>query len=216
MRTPRGARRFTPLLAAFLLSASQLTMPGCAARSSDPDPALTPAPTTEPAVATPMTPTPARSYVDGAPLTDDAALLAWLEASEGKALRLPVAITFDDEYRLAIQTARVGGVALKLDDTAMGVAVLDQVKGVCPDGAPGCTVWLEGTWGSVLPGASMPGLPGPGGPTGPSLGGPSLPGGPGLAGPSVPAAPGPKRHPFAVRKVGGLADGAPSAAQIEG
>jgi hypothetical protein len=160
-----------------------------------------------------MTPAPSRSYVDGAALSDGAALLAWLEASDGKALRLPVAITFDDEYRLAIQTAQVGGVALKLDDTAMGVGVLDQVRTLCPAGQPGCTVWLEGTWGSVLQGATLPGLPGPGGP---GLGGPSLPGGPGLAGPAMPATPGPKKHPFAVRKVGGLVEGTPTAAQIEG
>lgn len=174
-------------------------------------------------MATPMTPAPSRTYVDGAALSDDAALLAWLEASDGKALRLPVALTFDDEYRLAIQTAQVGGVALKLDDTAMGVGVLDQVRTLCPKGEPGCTVWLEGTWGSVLQGATMPGLPGPGGPGlgGPDLGGPSLPGGPGLAGPglsgpALPPDPGPTRHPFAVRKVGGLVDGTPTAAQIEG
>jgi len=210
MRDPRGTLLLAPLLSISLLSISLLSTPGCAAQGSDPSPASPPAPTTEPAVATPMTPTSARSYVDGASLTDDTALLAWLEASDGRALRLPVTITFDDEYRLAIQTAHVGGVALKLDDTAMGVAVLDQVKGICPAGTPGCTVWLEGTWGSVLQGASMPGLPGPGGPGGPSLGGP------GLAGPSVPSPSGSERHPFAVRKVGGLTDGAAVSAQIEG
>ena len=155
-------------------------------------------------MATSMTPAPTRTYVDGSPLADAGALLAWLEGSGGKALRLPVAMTFDDEYRLAIQTAHVGGVPLKLDDTAMSVALLDQVRGLCPPGQPGCTIWLEGTWGSVLQGVSMPSLPGP------DLEGPDIPG------PSIPGAAGPTRHPFAVRKVGGLVEGAPTAAQIEG
>lgn len=146
-----------------------------------------------------MTPVPTRTYVDGPSLTDDAALLDWLEASRGKALRLPVAVTFDDAYRLAIETAHVGGVPLQLDDTAMAVAVLDQVRELCPADQPGCTVWLEGTWGAVLQGVTMPMVPGPG-----------------LAGPDLPGNPGPARHPFAVRKVGGIVEGGPVTPQIEG
>ena len=206
MAPPRGARTPAPraLLAVALLTA-------CAARGADPSAARAdpPDPTTEPAVAKPLTPAPARTYVDGAALDDDAALLSWLEASGGKALRLPVRLTFDDEHRLAIQAATVGGVPLKLDDTAMGVAVLDQVRRLCPAGEPGCTVWLEGTWGAVLSGVPMPGLSGPGGP---GLAGP----GPGLVGPGGPGPAGPTRHPFAVRRVGGPVDGTPTAAQIEG
>ena len=150
-------------------------------------------------MAQPMTPHPRRHYVDGASLADTKTLLRWLQTSDGRALRLPVAVTFDDEYRLAIQSAQVGGISLKLDDTAMSVALLDQVRALCPAGEPGCTVWLEGTWGSVLPGAMMPGM-----------------GGPDLSGPGAPAASGPIRHPFTVRKVGEPIEQSPVFAQIEG
>ncbi|MEC7947590.1 MAG: hypothetical protein VX265_08470 [Myxococcota bacterium] len=150
-------------------------------------------------MAKPMTPHPRRHYVDGASLADTEALLRWLQTSDGRALRLPVAVTFDDDYRLAIQSARVGGIPLKLDDTAMSVALLEQVRAICADGEPGCTVWLEGTWGSVLQGATMPGM-----------------GGPDLSGPGAPPASGPIRHPFAVRKVGERIEHAPVFAQIEG
>jgi hypothetical protein len=159
-----------------------------------------------------MTPAPTRSYVDGAAINDSATLLTWLQQTKGTPLRLPVRVEFDDQYRLAVARAEVGSLPLKLDDTAMSVPVLDQLRTLCPVNEPGCVVWLEGTWGAVLEVGGMPALSMPG-VSGPAMPGPGL-SGPGLSVPGFPApAAGPKRHDFSVRRVGGLVDGTASHAQ---
>ena len=148
---------------------------GCAA------PALPPPATPEPPVATRLSPTPVGTFDDGPAVADPAAVLAWLEAERGRRVQLPVRVRFDDEHRLAVAAATLGpdapgALALKLDDTAMGIALIDQLRTRCPAG-PTCTVWLEGTWGPLMAGL-------------PDFGGDS----------------GPPRHDFTVLRVVGLAD----------
>lgn len=93
-------------------------------------------------------------------------LLSWLNenartaAGKKRRFRLPVAVTFEDEHRLAVGTAHIGAagpdaVALALDDTGLSVALLDTLQQRCPKGEPGCTVWLEGYWGELMD-APMP------------------------------------------------------------
>lgn len=106
-----------------------------------------------------LSPAPVVAFEDGPFADDPAALLAWLQGRKGL-VQLPVVVAFDDEHRLGIVRAWVGaseaaGLKLKLDDTAMGVALLDHLRTACPPG-PTCEVWLEGTWGPVM--AGMPDL----------------------------------------------------------
>lgn len=109
----------------------------------------------EPAVATPLTSAPALSFEDGPAVDPAAPLLAWLSAGRGRVVQLPVTVAFDDEFRLGVARAWVGpesgGLRLKLDDTAMGVSLLDRLRAACPPG-PTCRVWLEGTWGPLMDG----------------------------------------------------------------
>jgi hypothetical protein len=83
------------------------------------------------------------------------ALVAWLTRNGGQrdvgsapVLKLPVVITMDAD-RLGITGARLGadgGIALKLDDTALGIALVDRVRQKCKGDTPSCRVWLEGRW----------------------------------------------------------------------
>ncbi|MFZ5479774.1 MAG: hypothetical protein ACOZNI_23620 [Myxococcota bacterium] len=117
--------------------------------------AATPPPPPEPPVATPLKPPPPVAFEDGPSVADPAALLAWLEAGKGRLVQLPVVVAFDDKHRLGVARAWVGddevGLRLHLDDTAMGVALIDHLRRDCPKG-PTCAVWLEGTWGPLMPG----------------------------------------------------------------
>jgi hypothetical protein len=75
-------------------------------------------------------------------------LLSWLEAlPSGTMLRLPVQIQrgpFGMANRNATIGVRSGGLEVALDDTAMGIALSDQL----PEGAGG--VWLRGQWGALV------------------------------------------------------------------
>lgn len=160
---------------------------GCAGRAAT---AASP-PSPEPPVATPprpMTPSPDVPFADGPAIDDQAALRAWLAAAKAdrRRVRLPVVVVFD---ALGVQKAWIGNggdapadgaVLLKLDDTAMGVSLLDRLRQACP--ARTCAVWLEGTWGPVLEVGGQPAL--------------ALPG----------FDSGPPRETFAVRRFVGLAD----------
>lgn len=91
-------------------------------------------------------------------------LLAWLAANGGTPdigtpprLRLPVVVTMDAD-RLGITGATLGtadGHPLKLDDTALGIALKDRVRQKCPADAPSCRVWLEGVWRGVVDGKGV-------------------------------------------------------------
>ncbi|MSQ03712.1 MAG: hypothetical protein EXR71_17800 [Myxococcales bacterium] len=137
----------------------------------------------EPSLLTPMTPTPVLTFSDG-PVWSDPGVVAWLEGSQRAMLRVPVVVQFGDEFRLGIGGAWLGdsdgnapegAVLLTLDDSQMGVALLDHLRKHCPPG-PRCAVLIEGMWGPALSG--MPPLPG--------------------------ADAGPKRHPVTVRRFVGL------------
>jgi len=115
-------------------------------------------------MSTTMAPFPDVAFTDG-PTLDDPGLRGQLAASSGRLLRLPVVVEFDDEYRLAVRRAWLGtgaadpapsALQLKLDDTSMGVSLLDSLRAACPPG-PRCAVLVDATWGPVLSG--MPALP---------------------------------------------------------
>lgn len=96
-----------------------------------------------------------------------AELLAWLAANGGSRdiggpprLRLPVVVTMDAD-RLGITGATLGdagGLPLKLDDTALGIALKDRVRQKCSGDAPSCRVWIEGTWRGVTDGVGVIGV----------------------------------------------------------
>lgn len=105
------------------------------------------------------TPEPERSFVDGPPIEPPGALLKWLEstatAQPKKRIRLPVVVHFKDAHRIGLDGGHIGtspaalpgAIQLALDDTAMGISLLDRVRQACPDQKQtDCVVWLEGTW----------------------------------------------------------------------
>lgn len=106
------------------------------------------------------TPEPERTFVNGPPIDPPEALLEWLEttasAEPRPRIRLPVVVRFKDQHRLGLDGGHIGvspaatpaEIKVTLDDTAMGISLLDRVREACP--APtetSCAVWLEGTWG---------------------------------------------------------------------
>lgn len=100
-----------------------------------------------------------RTFTDGPAVLPADALRAWLEASGGKRVRLPLQLTLSP---LGVTKATVGSdpgaLELRLDSTALSMTLMDHLSRHCDTKAPTCAVWIEGTWGAV-----MPGLPGPGG-----------------------------------------------------
>jgi len=107
----------------------------------------------------PKTPEPERTFVDGPPIDPPAALLAWLDktasAEPRPRIRLPVVVRFRDAHRLGLDGGHIGvspaippgAIQVSLDDTSMGIALLDRVRDACPDEKQTqCAVWLEGTW----------------------------------------------------------------------
>jgi hypothetical protein len=96
-----------------------------------------------------MKPEPKRNFADGAPLRPAAALKTWLGKqvdAKGKPrrVRLPVEVTV-----LPTGVDRRGfvggekGLALTLDDSAMGVGLADHARRA-RDGGSGCTLLLDG------------------------------------------------------------------------
>lgn len=144
------------------------------------------------------------TFVAGPALTPSADLLSWLEgpvksASPRKRLRIPVVVSFEDEFRFGwgpifLGTSPDGGdsaIHLSLDDTAMGVGLLDTLVDTVPKDQDSCVVLLEGYWGDLMSG--MPDF-------------------------DLPGEEGPKKHPFAVLSFEGLLDADAAAAasvQIE-
>jgi len=170
-------------LAALWLGCSTSPPAVAADPPSDESPAAEPSPepTPDPTMTT-MQPAPSTTFVDGPALEPSAALLKWLEASKGKQIRLPVVIRFKDEFRMnwgaitigtALGAPAEGAIHLKLDDTKMGVGLLDRLADEVPEDDTGCVRWLEGTWGEAMPGPDL----------------------------SKFEPPGPKRHPFAVTAI---------------
>ncbi len=97
-------------------------------------------------------------FIDGpSPLPADAAL-AWLERAGSKTLRLPVRIHRDPLGVRATLGAGEGAAALALDSGALSRTLDTHLAEHCDDADP-CDVWLEGTWGPLVPNPLAP--PGP-------------------------------------------------------
>ncbi|MBT3983803.1 MAG: hypothetical protein HOE90_20780 [Bacteriovoracaceae bacterium] len=93
------------------------------------------------------------------PISDSAKLKSWLDHNKGRYLRLPVVVEFQDEYRLGLKKAFIGGdisqlsddsLLLDLDDTQMGTSIIDTLKDLCPVGKNSCAVWIDGMWGRTV------------------------------------------------------------------
>lgn len=105
------------------------------------------------------TPEPPRTFVPGVPISPGGPLLEWLASAGRRRLRIPVVIRFESEHRLGIGGAFIGtagtpatpeAIHLQLEDSAMGISLLDRLRRRCPATSPTCAVWLEGAWGSPL------------------------------------------------------------------
>ncbi len=145
---PRRRRR---VLAAQTLILALLHVAGCAP-SQYPEPDMPGA----------KTPKPERSFSPGPTLADSAALLAWLESNPSAYLRLPV-VVFRGGLG-GVELAFIGSdpvppgddaILLELDDSALGIGLSTRLRSLC-GGSDACAVWIEGTWGRLLPGIAAP------------------------------------------------------------
>jgi len=91
-------------------------------------------------------PQPVYEFEPGPPVTDRAALTAWLEANRGKRLRLPVVIELEEQSR-RFERSRVGEVELRVTDLALGVPLSERIAQKCGREARRCALWLEGRYG---------------------------------------------------------------------
>lgn len=93
------------------------------------------------------------------PLVPRAELIAWLDANglrpelgAAPVLKLPVTITWG-EHRLTIAGARLGGddgLAVNLDDSALGISLKDRARNKCPADRPSCRILIEGRWRGLV------------------------------------------------------------------
>jgi len=121
-------------------------------------PAGTPEAVDSPAVA--EAPVMRDGFTAGPGLDDPAALRAWLEAEAERdgarpTFRLPVTLDFAEDAPNVIASARVGALAVSLDDTALGIPLADRARVLCSE-VP-CALWLEAQWGPLV---ALPGPPG--------------------------------------------------------
>lgn len=118
-----------------------------------------------------MQPSPQIAFSPGPELLPADALRAWLEEQGAKdpkpMLRLPVVLSFEQGLVMGISRAWIGvlpqppdgAVLLRLDDSALGISLPDRVAEHCAPDATTCALWLDGTWGSLLP-LLLPEVPG--------------------------------------------------------
>jgi hypothetical protein len=77
-------------------------------------------------------------------------------------------IHFKDKHRLGFGEAFLGtadpapaeAIYLDLEDSALGISLLDRVRRRCPEPATSCALWLVGYWGP--PSLPLPPAPGDG------------------------------------------------------
>lgn len=110
-----------------------------------------------------LQPAPTRAWVDGPALAPGDALVPWLTGpGSAEDIQIPVLVSWS---ALGVTGARVGveplpadAPAIQLDETALGIALIDQLRSACP-GVKTCAVWLEGRMGvpSALAGPSFAG-----------------------------------------------------------
>lgn len=91
-------------------------------------------------------PEPVYEFEPGPAVTDTAGLTAWLEASKGKRLRLPIVIELGEQGR-RFERASVGSVELRVTDLALGVPLSERIAQKCGREARRCALWLEGRYG---------------------------------------------------------------------
>jgi len=84
-------------------------------------------------------------------------------------IRLPIAVRWQPRFPVVVQRKKqfkawrleafIGNlsslndpqaIAVKLDDTALGIRISDRVRMQCPVPAHTCTLWLEGYWGPLI------------------------------------------------------------------
>lgn len=95
-------------------------------------------------------PEPVHEFEPGPRVTDTAGLTAWLEASRGKRLRLPVVIELGAQGK-GFARSRVGDVELRVTDLALGVPLSERIAQKCGRDARRCALWLEGRYGETPP-----------------------------------------------------------------
>jgi hypothetical protein len=88
------------------------------------------------------------TFTRGHALSPPAALRAWLDQQGKKLVRAPV--TVDTDPLGSVRGARLGELAVTLDDSALGISLADRLRHACPDAAT-CRVWLEGLWDASNP-----------------------------------------------------------------
>lgn len=117
-------------------------------------PRATPTEAPMPEAPRPMTPHVAVPFVDGPAITDPG-LRAWLDAHRADLLQLPVVVDFGRDSRAGgtrawlgtdVAGPGAGAIEVRLDDSALGIALLDRLRQSCPVGPRICAVWLEGRW----------------------------------------------------------------------
>ncbi|MFN3200584.1 MAG: hypothetical protein ACE366_19450 [Bradymonadia bacterium] len=105
-------------------------------------------------------PAPPIEYVDG-PSIEPETLKAWLEkeVKPSQQIKLPIVITLEV---LGVRSAMVSGdpsgaskgMPIKLDDSTMGISLMDHLRSKCPKDAKVCGIWIEGLWGGLMAGLS--------------------------------------------------------------
>jgi hypothetical protein len=105
----------------------------------------------------PKTPHVDGKFIPGPRIADAAALGAWLDAHPKELIRIPVVFKLG-EYR-KIESAHIGitgdlppdAVQLKVNDSALGVALSDHIRRSCAEGPTTCVMWLEGHARQLMP-----------------------------------------------------------------
>lgn len=78
----------------------------------------------------------------GPKLTPTAPLEAWLEASKGRVVRVPLSVRVE----VLAREVKLGELPVKVDDSALGVSFDDRVRSACKGETVACRVWVEGRW----------------------------------------------------------------------
>ncbi len=90
------------------------------------------------------------TWTDGPAIVAAADLVKWFEGEgKGAVVRIPVTV---QATPLGIEKAWIGTtdpLHVRVDDTALGVSLLDRVHQYCPDPAAVCTLWMDGHWGGI-------------------------------------------------------------------
>lgn len=110
-----------------------------------------PRPMPKPKAPGPMTPEPKRTFADGPSLSEQEALRSWLakqvdEQGKPKRVRLPVLVKRGSQPGGVEKKGFVGdekGLALELDDSALGVSLADRYRQYCKE-ADACVLLLDG------------------------------------------------------------------------